>query len=157
MSKKPDEPKPTVQLVCTGKARSKSEICWVFRVVLPDGKVGDERVYGQKNLRSIRVGHVYKLDVDATEPTRIYVDSARWLRVWGNEQEAAVWQTMAAAFDTEELARKHEKDQTSRRLPLELLRPIRKEYWRTNSSGRLAIEVRILAYLRMTSLDSDKS
>lgn len=103
------------------------------------------------------MGNVYELDVDATEPTRIYADSARWLRVWGNEPEAAVWQTMSGAFDTEELARKYEKDQTSRRLPLELLSPIRREYWRTNSAGKLAIEIRVLAYLRMTSLNSEES
>jgi hypothetical protein len=100
------------------------------------------------------VGNVYEVEVDASDPTRIYADSARWLRVWDNEQEAAVWQVASAAFDTVELARKHEKQQTSRRLPLELLKPIREEYWRTNSTGKLAIEVRVLAYLRLISLNS---
>jgi hypothetical protein len=147
----------TVQLVCTGKARSKGELCWVFRLVLPDGKAGPERLYSQKRLKSIRVGNVYELDVDPSDPTRIYVDSPRWLRLWDDEHEAAVWQTASSAFDTAELARKHEKQQTSRRLPLELLKPIREEYWRTNSAGRLAIEVRVLAYLRLVSLNSEQS
>ena len=129
----------------------------MFRVILPDGQAGDERRYSQKSLKSVRVGNVYEVDVAAGDQTRIYVDSARWLRVWDNEQEAAVWQAASAAFDTVELARKHEKQQTSRRLPVELLKPIRDEYWRTNSAGRLAIEVRLLAYLRLVSLNNEES
>jgi hypothetical protein len=97
---------------------------------------------------------VYEVDADPSDSTRIYVNSARWLRLWENQEEAAVWQTTGAAFDTVELARKHEKQQTSRRLPIELLRPIREEYWRTNAVGRLAIEVRVLAYLRLVSLNN---
>jgi hypothetical protein len=150
-------PQSTVQLVCIGKARSKSILCWVFRTILPDGLAGEERVYSQKSLKSVRVGSVYQVDTDPTDSTRIYVDTARWLRLWGNEEEAAVWQTTAGAFDMTELARRHEKQQTSRKLPLELLRPIREEYRRTNAAGRLAIEVRVLAYLRLVSLTSDNS
>ena len=158
MSTEPHKPaRTTVQLVCIAKVRSKGELCWLFRVVLPDGQSGPERLYSQKSLKSIRVGHVYEVDADPADPTRIYVDSARWLRLWGDEAEAAVWQTASAAFDTLELARKHQKQQTSRRLPLELLKPIRDEYWRTNSAGRLAIEVRVLAYLRLVSLSSEES
>ncbi len=157
MSTEPDKPaRSTVQLVCTGKERStKGDLYWLFRVVTPDGQKGDERLYSQKSLKSIRVGHVYQVDTDPTESTRIYVNTARWLRLWSDETEAAVWQTASAAFDTAELARKHEKQQTSRKLPVELLKPIRDEYRRTNSAGRLAIEVRVLAYLRLVSLDGE--
>jgi hypothetical protein len=150
-------PQSTVQLVCVGKARSKSVLCWVFRLILPDGQAGAERLYSQKSLKSVRIGSVYEVDVDPTDSTRIYVNSARWSRLWENQEEAAVWQTTGAAFDTVELARKHEKQQTSRKLPIELLKPIREEYRRTNAAGRLAIEVRVLAYLRLVSLDSGES
>jgi hypothetical protein len=126
-------------------------------MIAPDGTAGEERLYSQKKMKSIRVGSVYEFGVDSKDSTRIYVDTARWMRVWDNEQEAAVWQLASAAFDTTEDARKHEKQQTSRRLALELLEPIRKEYWRTNYAGRLAIEVRVLAYLRHVPLSSDNS
>jgi hypothetical protein len=146
---------PTVQLVCVGKIRSRNLVCWVFKTILPDGNVGEERLYSAKNLKAISVGSVYEVETDADDSTRIYVNSARWLRVWSNEEEAAVWQAAAAAFDTTELARKREKQETSRKLPLEVLRPLREEYWRTNAAGRLAIEVRVLAYLRLVSLNND--
>jgi hypothetical protein len=150
-------PRSTVQLVCVGKTRSKTLLCWVFRLALPNGQAGEERIYSQKSLKSVRIGSVYEVDADPVDSTRIYVDSARWLRLWENKEEAAVWQTSGAAFDTLELARKHEQQQTSRRLPLELLRPIREQYWQTNAAGKLAIELRVLAYLRLVSIHNEES
>ncbi len=150
-------PAATIHLVCTGKIRCQKELCWTFRVTFPEAQAGAERIYSQKNFNNVRVGHEYTFDVDPNEPTRIYVNSARWLRVWRDQKEAAVWQTATAAFDTEELARKQERQQTSRRLPFELLQPIRDLYWRTNSAGRLAIEVRVLAYLRLVPINSEES
>lgn len=100
---------------------------------------------------------MYEVDADPSDSTRLYANSARWLRLWESQEEAAVWQTTGGAFDTVELVRKHEKQQTSRKLPIELLRPIREEYWRTNAVGRLAIEVRVLAYLRLVSLNNGES
>jgi hypothetical protein len=144
--------RPRIQLVCIGKGRAKQDVCLVFREVASDGSRGKERIYSQKHLRHVRVGHVYEVETDATTITQIYTDTVRWLSVWPDKTEAATWQTAAAAFDTLELARKNEQKETGRKLPLELLRPLRDEYWKTNPAGRLAIEVRLLAYLRLVTV-----
>lgn len=146
---------PKVQLVCVGKAHAKKDVCLVFRLVTSDGTATEERLYGQKTLKQVRVGSVYEVETDVNDSTRIHANTIRWVHMWKDQEEAAMWQTAAAAFDTLELARKCEKRETGRKLPLELLKPLRDEYWKTNSSGRLAIEVRVLAYLRMVLLGSD--
>jgi len=147
---------PKVQLVCVGKAHAKRTVCLVFRLVASDGTAGEERVYSRKNLKQIRVGSVYEVETDAEDSTRIVSNTIRWVRTWKDKGEAAIWQTAAAAFDTLELARKSEKREAGRRLPLEVLQPLRDEYRRTNSAGKLALEVRVLAYLRMASLGGDE-
>ncbi len=145
-----------LHLVCVGKAYAKTkEVCFIFLVVGSDGRAGDERIYAQKHLKHVRVGHLYEVETDSTEPTRIHTNTMRWLNVWHDAAEAATWQTAAAAFDTLDLAHKNEKKETGRRLPLELLRPIREEYLKTNPAGRLAIEVRVLAYLRLVKLNHE--
>jgi hypothetical protein len=147
-------PQPKVRLVCAGKAHSKKDVCLVFRVVDSKGAAGEDRLYSQKNLKQVRVSHVYEVETAEDDSTRIHTQTIRWIGVWPEQQEDATWQAAAAAFDTLELAKKAEKKETERRLPLELLRPLRDEYFRTNPAGRLAIEVRVLAYLRMVSLGS---
>lgn len=144
--------KPRVTLVCTGKAKvGKNEIGLVFRIVNPDGSLGAESIYGRKGLQSVHVGAVYDVDT-GSNPTSIFVNSMRWRSLWADAGEVAVWQTAADAFDTLELAIRQERKQNGRRLPVERLEPIRRQYWSTNAAGRLAIEVRVLAYLRQVSL-----
>jgi hypothetical protein len=58
----------------------------------------------------------------------------------------------ADAFDMGGLAARQERKEKNRKLPVELLELIRRQYWATNAVGRLAIEVRVLTYLRMVSL-----
>jgi hypothetical protein len=151
--KKESTPKPRLVLVCTGKIRlTAGGLALVFREVSVDGTAGPERIYNRKNLERIRVGAVYEVETDPEVPTQIYINTLRWLRLWGDKNEAALWQLAADAFDTRELAARQERKENNRKLPVELLEPIRKQYRETNAVGRLAIEVRILAYLRMVSL-----
>jgi len=104
-------------------------------------------------LPHIRVGAVYEVEVDDQNQRSIYTRTFRWLRLWDIE-EAAVWQMAVDAFDTRHLAAQQEKKQNARKLPVELLAPFREEYRRTNPPGRLAIEVRILAYLKQVKVTS---
>lgn len=145
-------PRPKVQLVCVGKTRAKKDVCLVFREVASEGTAEKERIYAQKHLKQVRVGHVYEVETDQNDPTRIHTDTIRWLHGWKDQPEAATWQTAAAAFEIQEIAQRREQTETGRKLPLELLRPLRDEYWKTNPAGRLAMEVRVLAYLRMVTL-----
>jgi hypothetical protein len=145
----PSDAKPRIALVCTGKTYLQSgAIGLVFAEVTPEGALGNERIYDQKNLKRVRAGSVYDIEIDPANFRSIYPASIRWLHLWKDEAQIAVWQTLVDAFDTRDLAVKQERKQTGRKLPLERLAPLREHYWSTNSAGRLAIEVRVLAYLR---------
>lgn len=95
---------------------------------------------------------MYDIEIDPANPRSIYPSSIRWLRLWNDEAQIAVSQTLVDAFDTLDAAIKQERKQTDRKLPLERLAPLRDHYWSTNGAGRLAIEVRVLAYLRSERL-----
>ena len=145
--------KPRITLVCTGKTYVKSgTVGLVFAEITTEGWLGKERVYGQKDLKRVRVGSVYEIEIDPADPSMIYPGSIRWLRLWKDEEQIATWQTLADAFDTRHLAVKQERKESERKLPLERLAPLRKHYWNTNAAGRLAIEVRVLAYLRQENI-----
>ena len=155
--KSPDpQTKPRITMVFTGKTYLESgQIGLVFLEVNADGSLGEERIYGQKNLKHASVGSVYEVETDPANPRSIYSSTLRWIRLWDDKAQVATWQTLADAFDTRELAVKHERKETQRKLPLELLAPLREEYWKTNPVTRLAIEVRVLAYLRRSKLAAE--
>ncbi len=145
--------RPTIQMVCVGKTLLQSgKIGFVFNEVLADGTLGTERIYSDRNLKHVRVGAVYQVEVDPENPRSIFTQTLRWVSLWHNKEEAAVWQLTTDAFDTASAALKQEKKETSRELLVELLAPLRKRYWSTNPVNRLAMEVRILAYLRRVPL-----
>src|SRR5258708_40083204 len=103
-------PKPRIVLVCTGKMRlNDGGPALVFREVTEDGGAGPERVYSRKNMERARVGAVYEVEINPDVPTEIYVNTLRWLRLWENTNEAALWQLAADAFDSRELAARQER------------------------------------------------
>ena len=68
-----------------------------------------------------------------------------FLTLWENKNEAALWQLAADAFDTRERATRQERKESSRKLPVELLEPIRNLYWATNAGGRpVGVAARIM-------------
>jgi hypothetical protein len=145
--------KPRIVLICTGKTYLKSgAIGLVFAEITPEGSLGGERVYERKNLKHLGAGSVYDVETDPGPSGGIYPATMRWLRLWKDEVQVARWQALADAFDIRELAIKQERKQTRRKLPVELLAPLRECYWSTNALGRLAIEVRVLAYLRQDKI-----
>jgi hypothetical protein len=157
-----DEPakaeNPRIKLVCVGKTYiEESKIGIVFKEIGADILLGRERIYAEKNVRQARVGAMYEVETDPNNPRSIFSATLRWLGLWENKEEAATWQLLAEAFATRDLAAKQQKKENARKLPLELLDPIRREYFRTNHAGKLAIEVRVLAYLRRTKVDDQDS
>src|SRR5260370_564840 len=156
-TEQPDKvPRPRMTLVCVGKTYIQNgKIGLVFREINQNRAAGGERIYSQKDLKRGRVGAVYEVEGSTENLRSIFTDTLRWLRLWEDKPEAAAWQAAADAFDTRDLAAKQEKKQNARKLPLELLEPIRKEYRRTNAAGRLAFEVRVLAYLRQLKVSED--
>ena len=148
--------RPVITLVCVEKVYlAASKIGLRFQEVTGDGSLGAERIYERKGLTHIRVGAVYQVEADPANPRTIYPNTLRWMKLWDNIEEASVWQLAADAFDTRHLAAQQEKKQNARRLPIERLAPFRDLYWKTNALGRLAIEVRVLAYLRQVSVPQE--
>jgi hypothetical protein len=146
---KPQTQRKHITIACFAKTYlDDGKIGLVFREIAEDGSLGDERIYRHKGLEHLRIGATYEVEIDVNNPRSIYTKTLRWLRLWDKAHEAAAWQLASDAFDTRHLALRQEKKQNARKLPVELLAPIRDEYRRTNYLGRLAIEVRVLAYLR---------
>ncbi len=158
MASENDKPaRPNITLVCVGKVYlSDGKVGLLFREVTTEGTLGNERIYQHKGLQHLRIGAVYQVEVDPANPRSIYTNTFRWLRLWEDTAEASVWQVSSDAFDTLHLAAQQEKKQNARKLPVELLAPLREEYWKTNALGRLAIEVRVLAYLRLVKITSSQ-
>lgn len=148
--------RPRIRLVCVAKTYTeKDQLGLVFKEVLPDGALNGERIYSQKSMKHIRVGAVYEVEIDPDKPTTIYPNTMRWLHLWNDTSEAAAWQASADAFDTLEAARRQQRKDERRKLPWELLEPLREEYRKTNAAGRLALEVRVLAYLRRVTISEE--
>lgn len=148
--------RPRIQLVCVGKTYvEKDKIGLLFKVINGDGPAGPERIYLRKDLEHVRVGAIYEVETNPEKPTSIYLNTFRWLRLWEDATEAAAWQASADAFDTRDVALRQERKENGRKLPLELLEPIRREHRKTNAAGRLALEVRVLAYLRQVKITGE--
>jgi hypothetical protein len=68
--------------------------------------------------------------------------------LWENQDDRTRWKTEERALNVARMARKRQKQDSERNALIEALRPIRDIYFTTNATGRLAIEVQVLAYLR---------
>ena len=144
---KPEQ--PTALFVCTGKAETTDgKTALVLRQLYGGGKLADERLFTAKDFHC-RVGHVYRIRISEIKGAdSIYPSTARWISAYEDEAQAAAWQAAARAFDVEKAARRERKKAEGTQQMLEVLRPLRTIYQRTNALGRLAIEVQLLAYLR---------
>jgi hypothetical protein len=140
---------PTRLFVCTGKAETNDgKTALVLRELCEDGSLADERLFTAKDLHC-RVGHVYRIRIsEAKGADSIYPSTARWTSTYEDEAQVAAWQAKARAFDVEKAALREQKKAEGTQQMLEVLKPLRTIYQQTNTLGRLAIEVQVLAYLR---------
>ncbi len=104
------------------------------------------RIYERKLLRHMSVGSTYEIEANETS---IRLGTARWQGRYRNEEVVRTWQAMADAYEIAERARKAEAAEKRSDLNFEALESLRRAWLQTNSIGRLALEVRVLAYLRM--------
>jgi hypothetical protein len=141
--------RPTALFVCTGKAETTDgKTALVLREMSEGGKLADERLFTAKDLRC-RVGHVYRIRISETKGAdSIYPSTASWISAYEDGVQVAAWQAAARAFDVEKAARRRQKQAEETQQMLEVLKPLRTIYQRTNALGRLAIEVQLLSYLR---------
>lgn len=118
----------------------------VLRRVGDDGTLGKrDEVYLSKNLQRAVVGGVYEME--ASEDT-IHPSTFTYKERWHDEAAVAEWQATSRAAEIVEAAERRERND-SEPIALELLRPLRRAYSRTNWNGKMALEVLVLNYLRM--------
>jgi hypothetical protein len=138
-------------VVCTGPTvLSDGKLGLVLQVVEANGTLNPVRkVFGEKSCRkaNISLGGIYKVEANADFSTAI-IAGAKYQGLWPNEAERAGWKTAERALTIERAAQKRQKSDAENNAMIAALAPIRKAYVLTNSVGRLAIEVQVLAYLR---------
>ncbi len=110
------------------------------------GDLARLRIHERKLLRHLTVGSTYEIEANETS---IRPSTARWQGRYHNDEVVRTWQAMADACEIAERARKAEAAEKRTDLNFQALEPFRRAWLRTNSIGRLALEVRVLAYLRM--------
>lgn len=154
MSEKKEESK--VRVLCLGSRLSGNNKLSVAlqRVDESNVAIGSIALFSKK--KAYVPGGYYLIEdelVDFGEDggiTSIAINAMAWSgeRIEDDERLAAVIAAHEAA-ETEKAAINQEKRAVSDKSPiLDLLKPIRKEYAKTNAVGRLALEVRVLHYLR---------
>lgn len=104
------------------------------------------RIHERKALRHLSIGSTYEIEANDTS---IRPSTARWQGRYHNDEVVRTWQGMADAYEIAERARKAEAAEKRTDLNFDALDPLRRAWLQTNSVGRLALEVRVLAYLRM--------
>ena len=134
------------EFVCAGKVRLAGGALGVTLIELDAaGQLGQERHFQNKNsMRTMRPGVVYAIRTE-TQPDglRIFASECRFVRLWPDAQQRAVWQAESEAEEVAHRAKKMRLDDMTA-----LLAPIRKQYQRTDSIGRLALQVVLLDALR---------
>lgn len=103
-------------------------------------------IYERKLLRHLSVGSTYEIEANDKS---VRPGTARWQGRYHNDEVVRTWQAMADAYEIAERARKAEAAEKRTDLNFEALESLRRAWLQTDSIGRLALEVRVLAYLRM--------
>ncbi len=144
---------PIYELVCTGKALTRSnKTSIVFELLDADrNSTGRELAYSfGKNFRQCRLGSVYSAPFETlTEGSAVIISNKlEWVRLWPNTADCIRWQEAWRSFEILERAKRQEKKQTGLRPALDAIRPMRQLLLKTDYLGRLALEVQVLNYLR---------
>jgi hypothetical protein len=113
------------------------------------GDLARLRIHERKMLRHLIVGSTYEIEANETS---IRPSTVRWHGRYRNDDVVRTWQAMADAYEIAERASKAEAAEKRTDLNFEALEPLRRAWLQTNGIGRLALEARVLAYLRMQKL-----
>ena len=111
---------------------------------------GKERACFDKSY-SLTLAGVYSVDADLVdgEINTLYVNTFKYLGLVTDDEQAATIKLQAEALKTEHTARcQAKKSLNDKTVILDVLKPLRKAWANTNAVGKMALEVRILSYLR---------
>lgn len=129
----------------------KGKLYYGFQPCTPNGvPTGQERACFSKKYSFTTAG-VYAMEADLIdgEISTIYPNSFKYMGLVTDDDQAATIKLQAEAVTTEHTARQQAKKALNdKTVILETLKPLRKAYAKTNAVGRLALELRILNYLR---------
>jgi hypothetical protein len=138
-------------VACTGLTElSDGKVGVVLQIVKPDGTLDTTRkVFAEKACKKVSmfIGSTYQVEATEDFSTAI-IAGAKYQGIWANDADRAEWKTLERAFTLERAAKKRHASDADRNAMSESLAPIREAYRKTNSVGRLAIEIQVLAYLR---------
>jgi len=144
--------KKEVKLYCSGVVIfSNNKPSKAFRLVNDDGTLSDEIVYfSGKSLSLCWPGQVYKVEADLEKGgVKTIYGRPEFHEVYGDEKQRAEDRITSEANQTVITAMtQSKKAETSKSDILNVLKPLRRAYDKTNALGRIAIEVRVLQYLR---------
>jgi hypothetical protein len=99
----------------------------------------------KKSFKHDIVGGRYTIDVSGST---FRLSTAKYHGLWPDQEQRGVWQTMDRATDLEVKTISKMSTDASENAMLEVLKPLRREYHRTNAQGKLALEVLLLSWLR---------
>lgn len=139
--------------VCKGrKWLFEAKTMWVVLQQLSPEKelVGEDKYFEDgKDMKRYSVGAVYEIETTPlNEKQRSYrLRGATFKWLWGGP-ERDEWKLLNDASEMQATLFKKEKDAKAELKTLESLDPIRRAYWKTNATGRMALELAILKYIR---------
>lgn len=141
--------KEKVELFCTGTHFGNGNVRLIGFIVLEKGKTTDETLYYSLSKIRAGVGHVYTVDMSKDDGHQTMYGKPRWVREFEDEEfvlkhrlESEKNETLFLAMNQAKKALKEKKD------ILNCLKPIREKWRNTNTQGQVALEARVLYYLR---------
>jgi hypothetical protein len=153
------EPMTVRSVVCTGITELTSGKLGVVLQEIIDGVVSrtNRTVFDEKSCSKamIRTGAVYNIEFNA-EFSSARLAGAKYVGLWPNEEDRIKWRAQDDALKGERAAKKRQKLDLSDNAIKKALDPLRDVWIATNYTGRLALEVQILAYIRGGNLIGKK-
>lgn len=137
-------------VVCTGITElTDGKLGAVLQEVI-DGKIDPRRLVFEEKFTAkafVRTGGTYTLPATA-DFSRARIKDAKYEGLWGDEADRIRWKADEDALRGARNALKRQKLDLSSNPIREALEPLRIAWIETNYTGRLALEVQLLAYLR---------
>lgn len=145
----------THRMVCTGVTELASgKLGTVLYKINEDGSKSQiTAIYDERKCAKamIRNGGIYDLEA-APDFSSAILSSAKYKGLWPNEADRVRWRADEDILRGKRAAKKRQKLDLSSSAIKTALQPLREAWHDTNSLGRLALEVQVLAYLRSGSL-----
>lgn len=119
---------------------------WAF--VEPGDKVGETFAMDRRKMKGT-IGSVYTVPVSA-DGTSFKSGELKWARNWPNADDLIFWRAKSDALEVKErvAATKAKGEKMGLAKAMSGLEPLKIAYWSTDKTGRLALEVLVLQYLR---------